>query len=119
MCYSSYMDKPLGTKDYQTLDGKYPIREWLDSLDMGPRVKVLTYIGRVREGNYSNCENKGAGLHEIKINVGPGYRVYYTWVRGFIVLILSGGTKRGQDRDIAIARKYIEDHKKRNAGKED
>ena|ERR1035441_6892639 len=108
------MDKPQGMKDYLTKDGKYPVREWLDSLDRGPRATVLTYIGRVREGNYSNCENKGGGLHEIKINMGPGYRVYYTWVRGFIVLLLSGGTKRGQDRDIATARKYMEDHKMRN-----
>lgn len=108
------MNKPKDVKDYQKMDGKYPVRVWLDSLDMGPRVIVLTYIGRVREGNYSNCENKGGGLHEIKINVGPGYRVYFTWVRDFIVLLLSGGTKRGQDRDIATARKYIEDHKKKN-----
>ena len=108
------MNKPQDMKDYQTSNGKYPVREWLDSLDMTPRVVVLTYIGRVREGNYSNCENKGGGLYEIKIKMGPGYRVYYAWVRGFIVLLLSGGTKRGQDRDIATARKYLEDHKKRN-----
>jgi len=108
------MHKPQGMKDYCANNGKYPVREWLDSLDIGLRNTVLTYIGRIREGNFSNCENKGGGLHEIKINMGPGYRVYYTWVRGFIVLLLIGGTKRGQDRDIATARKYIEDHKKRS-----
>lgn len=110
------MNKPLNIKDYQEANGHYPVRDWLDSLDVGPRNTVLSYIGRVREGNYSNCESKGGGLWEIKINAGPGYRVYYTWIRGFIVLLLSGGTKRGQDRDIARARKFIEDHKKRTKG---
>jgi putative addiction module killer protein len=107
------MNKPQGLKDYRMIDGKYPVRDWLDALDREPRHAVLTYIDRIREGNYGNCENKGGGLYEIKINKGPGYRVYYTWVRGFIVLLLCGGTKRGQGQHMEKAREYIKDHKKR------
>ena len=81
--------------------------EWLENLgDRSGRVKIKVHIDRLARGNFGNCRSLGEGLHELKINFGPGYRVYFGLIRNCIVLILDGGSKRTQSQDIEMSRKY-------------
>ena len=77
---------------------------WLDSLrDLRARARVQVRIGRLAEGNPGNVRAVGEGVSELKIDHGPGYRVYYTQKRGVLILLLCGGDKRTQEADISRA----------------
>ena len=69
-------------------------------------------IGSISE-TFGGCKSLGGGLHELKIDFGPGYRVYFADVENVIVLLLSGGDKSTQAKDIDVAKKYLADYKKR------
>ena len=101
-------------KTYKTVTGKRPFREWMDSLrDMQAKVAIETRLDRVIEGNFGPCEPVGDGVFELKINLGPGYRVYFGKVGQHIVLLLCAGSKRTQDKDIKTAKIFFEDYKRR------
>ena len=79
--------------------------KWLDSLEPHIRAKITVFIKRVLNGNTSNCESVGEGVYEIKINYQKGYRAYYTVInRQTVLLLLCGGNKKGQSKDIALAK---------------
>ncbi|MEI9887925.1 MAG: type II toxin-antitoxin system RelE/ParE family toxin [Rhizomicrobium sp.] len=61
-------------------------------------------LSRLAEGNTSNVKSVGAGVHELKIDFGPGYRVYFGWQGSAVVILLGGGTKKKQSQDIAAAK---------------
>ena len=84
--------------------------KWLDTLhDLKGRARILARIRRLSEGNPGQKRYLKFGVSELKVNVGPGYRVYYTlWRREFIVL-LCGGDKSRQSRDIELAYKLVRD----------
>ncbi|MCL4380104.1 hypothetical protein M1466_01245, partial [Candidatus Dependentiae bacterium] len=96
---------------YQTSSGKIPFDEWLEKLDFHDSNKVLVRVSRLVLGNTSNCEPVGDGVHEIKVDFGPGYRVYFANISDNEVLILYGGTKKGQQKDINKAINYFKDYK--------
>jgi putative addiction module killer protein len=64
-------------------------------------------------GNFGYCEPVGEGVSEMKIDLGPGYRVYFGMIGRTIVLLLCGGDKKSQNMDIRYALEYFKDHKKR------
>lgn len=79
---------------------------WLKDLrDMQARARIAVRIRRVEEGNFGDHKSVGDGVSELRIPFGPGYRVYYTQKGTTIVLLLCGGDKDSQDRDIAKAKK--------------
>ena len=88
--------------------------KWLKGLrDLAAKARILTRLDSARLGNLGDCEAVGAGVREMRIHTGPGYRLYYVLRRKQIVLLLCGGTKASQRNDIAKAKRIaaeIEDH---------
>ena len=90
---------------YEQANGKSPFTEWVQSLrDKKTRAVILQRIDRVRLGNFGDCRNLGSGVYELKISWGPGFRIYYGLDGPRIVLLLCGGDKSSQKRDILKAR---------------
>ncbi len=96
---------------YETETGKIPFDEWLDDLDVTQVALIARRIDRFRKGNFGDHEAVGQGVYEARMHEGPGYRVYYSVVGKAVVLLLCGGTKRRQAKDITKAHKYLEDYK--------
>lgn len=84
-------------------DGKSPFRRWFDDLDARAAAIVTVAVERLAEGNTSNVKSIGEGAAELKINRGPGYRVYFGWDGEALVILLGGGTKQRQQNDIDAA----------------
>ena len=84
-------------------DEKSFFAEWFSGLDAAPAARIDRYVRRMEFGNFGDSKSVGEGVRELRIDVGPGYRVYYGIDEGRIVLLLGGGTKRGQSRDIRKA----------------
>jgi len=103
---------------YQTSTGEQPFVEWLKGLDdRQARTRIEARLARVAVGNFGDVEPVGEGVMELRIDWGPGYRVYFARVGQVIVLLLCGGDKRTQQRDIKRAKEYFEDYKARTAQK--
>jgi putative addiction module killer protein len=99
--------KPREIRDYIDLDGRVPFKEWLNSLqDKKVQTVILNRINRVRLGNLGDCKRLDEGVCELRIHYGPGYRVYFGELEDVIVILLCGGTKRSQSRDIKRAKEY-------------
>src|SRR5438874_691696 len=99
-------------------EGSSPFRRWFDDLDVQAAARVTVAIERLAEGNTSNVKPIGEGAAELKINRGPGYRVYFGWDGSVLVILLGGGTKQRQQTDINVALRRWRDYKvrKRNEG---
>ena len=93
----------LDIRYYPTRDGRSPFEDWFGSVDPVARAKVTVAIARLGQGNLSNVKGVGEGVLEYRINFGPGYRVYFGRDGETLVILLSGGTKKGQHRDIRAA----------------
>ncbi len=103
---------PKEIQIYETKDGKRPFSRWLDSLqDLNARAKILIRIDRIKQGNLGDVKAVGKGVVELRIDYGPGYRLYFGQVGASIVLLLCGGDKSTQDQDILKAQDYWEDYR--------
>ncbi len=99
---------------YWTDTGKVPFYDWLDKLsDKEAQITIRLRLDRMRMGNFGTCTPVGTGIYELKFYIGPGYRVYFSKVGSKIVLLLCGGDKGSQAKDIAKAKKYLEIYKMR------
>ena len=99
---------------YITETGKIPFRDWLESLkDIHARAKIRVALDRIRLGNFGHAKSVGEGVHEFKIDYGLGYRVYYAFSGAAIVLLLLGGDKASQSKDIARAKEFWKVFKRR------
>jgi putative addiction module killer protein len=88
----------------QLENGQVPFDDWYHSLlDKKMRAAVNVRLARIRLGNFGNCRAVGGGVKELKIDVGPGLRVYYAEHFHRLVLLLGGGDKSTQQRDISAA----------------
>jgi putative addiction module killer protein len=92
-----------------------PFRRWFDALDDQAAAWVTIAIDRLGEGNTSNAKSVGDGLSELRVNRGPGYRIYFGWDGKLLVILLGGGTKRRQQADIATALRHWRSYKARKA----
>ncbi|KAF0237500.1 MAG: addiction module killer protein [bacterium] len=100
---------------YADIKGNMPFREWLKTFtDQTTLAKINIRIVRVRNGLLGDCESVGAGVYELRIDYGPGYRVYFGQVGTQVVLLLCGGDKSSQNKDIKKAINYWKDYKLRN-----
>lgn len=101
--------------DLQT--GKEPAREWLESLkDRAGQSRIYTRIERAESGNFGDYRSLGDGVFELRLTVGPGYRVYYALDGQEIILLLLGGDKSTQSKDIELAKMYWINHKDETSG---
>ena len=104
------------TLDYLTEDGRDPLKEWLANLaDRQARARVLVRLQRMAAGNFGDCKPLADGVWELRIDHGPGYRVYYARAGKKLLLLLIGGDKRKQQADIDTALAYWNDWNRRNA----
>jgi putative addiction module killer protein len=93
-------------------NGHEPFSDWLDGLrDAKGRRAVLQRIGRLEYGLYGDCKPVGEGVSELRIFLGAGYRVYFGEEDGRIVVLLCGGDKGSQEKDIKAAKAYWKEHK--------
>jgi len=90
--------------EYITQQGNNPFRDWFNSLkDVRAQVQIDVRIGRIRLGNLGDAKSVGKGVYELRIQVGPGYRIYYGLEGSKIVLLLCAGDKSSQKKDIKKA----------------
>ena len=107
--------QPREIQRYVTPDGKIPFTEWLKSLrDIKTEAKIRGRLERIKLGNLGDCRSVGESVFELRIDWGPGYRVYFGQIEQTIVLILCGGDKSTQDRDIRKAIEYWIDYRSRD-----
>ena len=100
--------------EYLKEDGKNVFRTWLRKLkDQMARARVRVRLNRVRLGNFGDCKSVGEGVNELRIDYGPGYRVYFGRHEQTIVILLCGGTKQSQSKDIEMAHEYWADYRRR------
>ena len=101
-------------RNYATTSGREPFEEWLDSLrDKKTQAIVLERLNRLRLGNFGDCRHLGEGIYELRIHYGPGYRIYFGELDKVIVILLCGGAKRTQKRDVKRAREYWQELRNR------
>jgi putative addiction module killer protein len=99
---------------YIRSDGRSPYRDWRDSLlDIKTQAVVAERLDRVQRGLFGDCKSVGGGVLELRIDFGPGYRVYLGRDGNAVVILLSGGTKGSQKKDIHMAQSYWEDYSRR------
>lgn len=93
---------------YTTHTGKQPFLEWLNNLDVKTKSIIATRIARVHGGNFGDCKQlkNCHGIWELRIDYGAGYRIYYGKKGTTLVILLSGGDKNSQNRDITKAKQY-------------
>ena len=104
----------LSIRYYRRTNGRHPFKDWLMHLaDKRARAAVLRRIDRLAEGNFGEHRFLRDGVWELKIDVGPGYRVYYAKDGKTVILLLSAGSKRTQRPDIDRAVEYWNDHQAR------
>jgi putative addiction module killer protein len=85
-------------------------RDWLNSLsDRKGRLRIDDRLKRLASGNAGDTKAVGHGVHELRVHFGPGYRVYYLWRDGVLIVLLNGGDKGSQARDIAKAKRIAKE----------
>jgi len=105
---------PRTVRTYITPDGREPFQEWFNHLtDKRVRAAVLARIDRLRSGNFGDHRRLTGDLYELRIHTGAGYRVYFGDFDGGIVILLCGGTKKTQRRDIQNAKAYWQEFRSR------
>jgi putative addiction module killer protein len=94
----------LTVREYLDERGRSPFREWLNSLGRLVRARVQARILRFETGNLGDHKQLGAGVWEARLDFGPGYRVYFGKQGTELVLLLVGGDKDSQNRDVSRAK---------------
>lgn len=106
---------PKEIRIYTTADGIAPFLKWQKSLkDKRARAKIRSRLDRIESGNLGDCKFVGGGVYELRIDYGPGYRVYFGQENDVILLLLWGGDKGTQAKDIRKAQSYWKDYSDRS-----
>ena len=104
--------QPRDLQIYCAPNGREPFTEWLKSFrDQRARKQIQTRLDRLEAGNLGDYRSVGDGVFELRLQFGPGYRVYFGEVDHTIILLLCGGDKSSQVRDIERAKAYWRDYK--------
>ncbi len=98
---------------YQTLNGDEPFTLWINALDRTVRSCINARIDRLECGNLRDWKRVGPELFEIRITFGAGYRIYFSFAKEGLIILLCGGDKGTQQKNIKQAQKYLNDYKLR------
>lgn len=98
-----------GLSFYHNKKGKSPFVEWLESLDIKTQARIRHRLTRVEEGNLGDCFPVGEGVMELRLFFGPGYRIYFGEAGKTTIILLVGGDKKSQSKDIQKAKEYWKD----------
>ena len=102
-------------RHYVSRAGKDVFDDWLSQLgDARTQAKIASRIDRLAAGNFGDCKRLRQGVCELRIDWGPGYRVYYSMLGRICVLLLCGGDKRKQWSDMERALEYLRDYRERS-----
>lgn len=101
---------------YLDASGRSPFADWFERLDVQAALKVRRVVARMEAGNFGDTKSVGKGVLECRIDFGPGYRLYYGRDGGELVILLAGGTKRRQQKDIEKAQEFWAAYKARKKG---
>ncbi|MEG3437990.1 type II toxin-antitoxin system RelE/ParE family toxin [Pannus brasiliensis CCIBt3594] len=103
--------QPRKIKIYITATGRIPFREWFDSLrDRQAQLRIRSRLARVKVGNLGDSKSVGQGVFELRIDYGPGYRIYFGQDGLTLVVLLCAGDKSTQQQDIYQAQLYWRDY---------
>jgi putative addiction module killer protein len=105
--------KVVEVLEYLEPDGRSPYADWFNGLNPPAAAKATIALARLSQGNFSNVKGVGGGVHEYRIDFGPGYRMYFGKDGERVVLLLGGGTKKRQQKDTAGALGRWQDYKRR------
>jgi len=99
-------------KLYEDKKGEEPFVLWISSLkDISMQARVKNRIKRIQLGNFGDCKSIDKSIFELRLNFGPGYRVYFAKESNVVVLLLCGGNKKTQNKDIKKAKMYWDNYK--------
>ena len=87
--------------------GAVLLKDWLNALDKKVRARIYARLARIRDGNFGDVKNLGQGLFELRMDFGPGYRLYFSREGATKIVLLIGGEKSSQARDIAFAKECM------------
>lgn len=104
---------PVEIRYYQTTSEKRPFQEWLDSLDVTLQQIVDVRLTRIRRGLFGDAEPVGQGVFELRVDFGPGYRIYFGQDGKAVVILLNAGNKKRQSADIKKAQAFWQDYLRR------
>jgi putative addiction module killer protein len=106
-------DSDIQVVEYVSEAGKNVFAQWMAKLDIKAFAKVVAVIARIKLGNFGDVKPVGGGVSERRIDFGPGYRVYFGKDGPQLVILLGGGTKSRQDKDISDAQAAWQEYKQR------
>jgi putative addiction module killer protein len=105
---------PRELRLYENSSGACPFEDWLEALrDAKGRAQIQVRLDLLEQGNLGDCRPVGDGLKELRIDLGPGYRVYFAEDGPRIILLLAGGDKSTQTKDIKNAKKFWKEYQRR------
>lgn len=115
MSYTQFVEvTPRILINYETADGEQPFRDWLKSLrDKVTAARIRSRLERIEQGNFGDAKPVGSGVSELRLTFGSGFRVYYGQDGDQVVVLLIGGDKSTQERDIQLAQEYWADYTRR------
>jgi putative addiction module killer protein len=100
-------------REYLDLNGRSPYAKWFNRLNASAAAKVATAAIRMEQGNFSTSKGVGEGVFECRIDFGPGYRIYFGKDGDNLVILLGGGSKKRQQKDIDLAKVLWKEYKRR------
>lgn len=104
-------------REYVDEHGHSRFGSWFASLDAAAAARVVVALGKIERGAISNIKPVGEGVAEFKIDLGPGYRIYFGQDGRSLIILLTGGTKKRQNDDVAAAKILWSAYKERKKGK--
>lgn len=103
----------MNIEEYLDADGHSPFGLWFDALNAVAAARVTIALARAAQGNLANAKSVGGGVSEIRLDFGPGYRIYFGRDGMTLIVLLAGGTKKRQQRDIEAAQERWATYKRR------
>jgi len=104
----------IAVQQYVDLEGRNAFERWVRQVEINARLKIERAIEKLEDGNTGTLKGIGAGLFELRIDYGPGYRVYCAREGATLVILFGGGIKKRQQEDIAKARSLWQEYRSRN-----
>lgn len=117
MCYRSGLGE-IEIREFLDASGRSPFARWFAALNAVAAARATVALARRGQGSFSNVEGVGSGVYELKVDFGPGYRVYFGKDGELVVILLGGSSKKRQSAAITAAHGAWAEYKRRKRGKE-